>query len=115
MSYISILFCDAGTDDCILSFSDEAVPPIEEKEASNPAKLLVQHALVARFLQQDISHTGGGSPRQRSQVKFVSPEDEDAASEDQPKKVEATAPPPLERHNLTVCALIPNEQVSRHQ
>jgi hypothetical protein len=48
-------------------------------------------------------------------VTFVSPEDEDALPDRKPKDDDVPAPltsSSPERHNLTVCALVPNEQVS---
>ncbi|GAA5948513.1 hypothetical protein JCM3765_004907 [Sporobolomyces pararoseus] len=88
---------------------------IEDEEQSATAdQLLVQHPLVARFLKQDISHNGRGSPHERSQVTFVSSDDEDVSPGRKPKEdddsVLPLTPPSPERHNLTVCALVPNEQ-----
>ncbi|GAA5977040.1 hypothetical protein JCM5350_007538 [Sporobolomyces pararoseus] len=86
----------------------------EEEQSASADKLLVQHPLVARFLKQDISHNGGGSPRERSQVTFVSPDEEDASPGHKPKEeddaVLPLTPSSPQRHNLTVCALVPNEQ-----
>ncbi|GAA5872929.1 hypothetical protein JCM16303_006882 [Sporobolomyces ruberrimus] len=84
---------------------------LAEEESAAPEKLLVQHPLVARFLQQDISHYGGGSSSERSQVAFVDADEEDAPPGRKPKSEDLPlAPGPPEKHNLTVCALVPNEQ-----
>ncbi|GAA5897954.1 uncharacterized protein JCM6883_000872 [Sporobolomyces salmoneus] len=97
----------------------KAVEPIDSntdnsaEEEQSTEKLLVQHPLVARFLRQDISHNGDGSSPARTQVTFSSPDDEDAASDRKLAKeddLRSTPPTSSERHNLTVCALVPNEQ-----
>ncbi|GAA6018096.1 hypothetical protein JCM11491_003316 [Sporobolomyces phaffii] len=98
-----------------------AADPVDsdEKETANSdagesanEKVLVQHPLVARFLQRDISHNGRGASSERSQVTFVTPDDEDAPTNRKPQagNTYASDPTSPDRHNLTVCALVPNEQ-----
>ncbi|GAA6060595.1 hypothetical protein JCM10212_004574 [Sporobolomyces blumeae] len=82
------------------------------KVASDP---LLQHALVARFVERDITHVGAQLfANDESQVTFVEPDEEDQFNDDEDKEPVRRPTRPKrpvydERHNLTVCALIPNE------
>ncbi|GAA5929265.1 uncharacterized protein JCM15063_004103 [Sporobolomyces koalae] len=90
----------------------DAEPQQTKPEQVDPAiSSLAQHPLVARYLKQDISHHGNNPFATRKQAVFANSEDENAVpAEDARNKKLAPTGSSTDRHNLTVCALIPNEQ-----
>ncbi|GAA5868116.1 hypothetical protein JCM1840_006146 [Sporobolomyces johnsonii] len=94
-------------------------PPDENNngndDASDTKRLLRQHPLVARFVHLDLSHSGTGDTA-LPQAVFEDPHTEDSFQADSaPSKpgrhrLDLLDGAQGERHNLTVCALIPNEQ-----
>ncbi|GAA5963757.1 hypothetical protein JCM21900_000820 [Sporobolomyces salmonicolor] len=84
-------------------------------DASNTDRLPHHHPLVARFIHLDLSHSGTADAAPQQAV-FDDPHAEDSFQADSPpskpgrNRLNLVAGAQGESHNLTVCALIPNEQ-----